>query len=80
MLINKKTKLMFICLVLFFIFLLFRKMIRSVTLIRETIQTVSFLIRCSPTNDRYENSVIMLTFTDFYNVTLGLQIRKTIIL
>ena len=42
---------MFICLVffLFFFLLLIRKMIRSVILIYETIRTVSFLIRCTPT-------------------------------
>jgi hypothetical protein len=41
---------MFICLVFsfFFFFLLIRKMIRSMTLIRETIRTVTFLIRCTP--------------------------------
>jgi len=41
---------MFICLVYFFFFFFFliRKMIRSVTLIRGTIRTVSFLIRCTP--------------------------------
>ena len=33
---------------IFLFFLLIRKMIRSVTLIRGTIRTVSFLIRCTP--------------------------------
>ena len=35
---------------IFLFFLLIRKMIRSVTLIRGTIRTVSFLIRCTPSH------------------------------
>jgi len=61
-LINKKTKLIFICLVFFF-FLLIWKMISYVTLLRETIRTVSFLIRCGPNNYRKFLNVYDLNLT-----------------